>query len=148
MTLPTSLNFKLVTAVLLFIVLIASTFMLRPTQQKLSFPPQPYPQTCAPSSQSASPPKASSFAYIEYATNLEYLCNAVMTFESLQRLGCSGSRVLLHPSDISPDDNSTEGYLLQKVSNDYGVELKAIEVQSRKGVDGNIKSIEYTSSLT
>ena len=49
----------------------------------------------------------SRFAYVQYVTNLPYLCNSVMLFESLYRLGSMPDRLLLYPSSFSIENNST-----------------------------------------
>lgn len=45
----------------------------------------------------------SQFAYSQYVTNPDYLCNSVMAFEALDRLGSKAARVLMYPSDWSID---------------------------------------------
>lgn len=77
----------------------------------------------------------SQFAYVQYVTNLPYLCNSVMLFESLHRLGCMPDRLMMYPSKLSLEDNSTEAQLLRKARDEYGVILNPIEVQRRKGHD-------------
>ncbi|KAK4459543.1 nucleotide-diphospho-sugar transferase [Cladorrhinum samala] len=73
----------------------------------------------------------SRFAYIQYVTNAHYLCNAVMMFESLHRLGSKADRVMLHPSDMSADDNQ----LLRKARDEYRVKLVPIIVHSKPTAD-------------
>ena len=41
----------------------------------------------------------SRFAYTQYATSETYLCNSVMLFETLQRLGSRADRVLFYPKE-------------------------------------------------
>lgn len=73
------------------------------------------------------------FAYTQYATDTAYLCNSVMIFESLKRLGSKAERVLMHPGYMSldPDSNSTDNMLLRKAAREYDVELVPIEIQRR-----------------
>ena len=73
----------------------------------------------------------SEFAYVQYVTNLPYLCNSVMLFESLHRLGCKPDRLMMYPSEFSLDDDSIESRLLTKARDEYRVILKPIEVQRR-----------------
>ena len=73
----------------------------------------------------------SQFAYVQYVTNLPYLCNSVMLFESLHRLGCKPDRLMMYPSGFYLDDNSTESRLLMKARDEYKVKLKPIDVQRR-----------------
>ena len=75
------------------------------------------------------------FAYVQYVTNLPYLCNSVMLFESLHRLGCKPDRLMMFPSHFSLEDNSTEALLLRKAREEYSVILSPIEVQRRQGND-------------
>ena len=41
----------------------------------------------------------SRYAYTQYATSETYLCNSVMVFEALQRLGSQADRVLFYPKE-------------------------------------------------
>ena len=77
----------------------------------------------------------SQYAYVQYATNTPYLCNSVMLFERLHSLNCKADRLLMYPSDFSPDGDNTEGQLLRKARDAYKVILKPIEVQRRQGHD-------------
>ena len=77
----------------------------------------------------------SRFAYVQYVTNLPYLCNSVMLFEALNRLGCMPDRLMMYPDHFSLEDNSTEAILLRKARDEYKVILKPIEVQRRGGND-------------
>ncbi len=77
----------------------------------------------------------SRFAYVQYVTNLPYLCNSVMLFEALNRLGCMADRLMMYPDHFSLEDNSTEAILLRKARDEYKVILKPIEVQRRGGND-------------
>lgn len=73
----------------------------------------------------------SQFAYVQYVTNLPYLCNSVMLFESLHRLGCKADRLMMYPSGFSLTDDSAESRLLRKARDEYRVILKPIQVQQR-----------------
>lgn len=78
----------------------------------------------------------SRFAYTQYATNTAYLCNSVMLFEILNRLGSKPDRLIMHPRAWSADDpDSVEGRLLRKARDEYGVKLVPIEVQRRASND-------------
>jgi hypothetical protein len=69
----------------------------------------------------------SRFAYAQYATNIEYLCNSVMIFDTLHRLQSKADRLLMYPSSYSVN----ETYLLRKARDQYNVNLAPIEVQRR-----------------
>lgn len=81
----------------------------------------------------------SRFAYVQYVTNSEYLCNSVMLFESLHRLGSKPDRVLMYPSEMKAhSDNGADnhdGRLLLKAMDEYKVKLVPIAVQHRNGAD-------------
>lgn len=77
------------------------------------------------------------FAYIQYVTNTEYLCNSVMLFEALHRLDSKPDRLMMYPDyfSVAGDDNSREAELLRIARDKYKVKLKPIQVQSRNGGD-------------
>lgn len=80
----------------------------------------------------------SRFAYVQYATNNIYLCNAVMMFGSLHRLKSKADRLLLYPSWMTPMPGGKgfqeiNGRLLRKARDEYGVKLKAVEIQRKPG---------------
>lgn len=81
----------------------------------------------------------SQFAYVQYVTNLPYLCNSVMLFESLHRLDCRPDRLMMYPSGFSLEDDSTEARLLRKARDKYRVILKPIEVQRRTSNDRTLR---------
>ncbi|MCJ1468494.1 N-acetylglucosaminyltransferase [Pseudocyphellaria aurata] len=76
----------------------------------------------------------SRFAYVQYATNVDYLCNSVMLFEILHRLDSKADRLLMYPSDFYiEEDTSTQsfnGRLLKRARDKYNVKLKAIQAES------------------
>jgi len=78
------------------------------------------------------------FAYLQYATDEDYLCNSLMIFESLARLNCAAGRVLLYPHEweVGPAVNTSESRLLLEAEEVYGVEL--VPVQSN--VETNLTS--------
>lgn len=80
----------------------------------------------------------SRFAYTQYVTDTNYLCNSLMLFEALQRLGSKADRLLMYPDDFSvaADDSSREAKLLRIARDKYGAKLRPIQVQSRNGGDG------------
>ena len=77
----------------------------------------------------------SRFAYVQYVTNLPYLCNSVMLFERLHAFGAKADRLLLYPQTLSPDFDNESGFLLRKARDEYNVILKPIEVQSKNSSD-------------
>lgn len=95
-----------------------------------------------PTTPPPSPPSTavdwSQFAYTQYVTNTAYLCNSVMLFEILHRLGTRADRLMMYPAHFlaGEDSESREAKLIRKARDEYGVKLQPIEVQSRSGHDG------------
>ena len=88
----------------------------------------------------------SRFAYVQYATNTIYLCNSVMLFEILHRLGSRAERLLMYPSSFGIESavatsESPESNLLKKARDLYGAVLEPIEVQKRASKDRTINII-------
>nr|POF16589.1 glucose n-acetyltransferase 1 [Quercus suber] len=72
----------------------------------------------------------SQYAYCQYVTNEAYLCNSMMIFESLTRLGARADRLMMYPEDwVVGDSSSVPGRLLAKARDEYGVKLVPITVQ-------------------
>ncbi|TGJ81520.1 hypothetical protein E0Z10_g7246 [Xylaria hypoxylon] len=81
----------------------------------------------------------SRYAYTQYVTNKEYLCNSVMIFETLHRLKAKAERVMMYPdhmmSPTETDPQTNEAKLLVKARDQYGVKLTPVSVQRRSGGD-------------
>ncbi|KAI6768638.1 hypothetical protein HG531_010827 [Fusarium graminearum] len=79
----------------------------------------------------------SQFAYTQYVTNSEYLCNSVMFFEALDRLSSQADRVMMYPSKMfmSENDTSRDIELLVKARDEYNVKLVPITVQHKDNAD-------------
>lgn len=71
----------------------------------------------------------SQYAYCQYVTDPHYLCNSVMIFEALDRVGAKASKVMMLPSswDITADDDT--GRLIRQTQAKYNVQLSPIQVQ-------------------
>lgn len=78
----------------------------------------------------------SQYAYALYATDAEYLCNAVTMFDSLEQHGSKADRVLLYADtlDIS-DEDTREKRLLAKARDELGVITKPVKVMHEKSAD-------------
>jgi len=64
-----------------------------------------------------------------------------MLFEILHRLGSKADRLMMYPSHFNPEEkpDSTEGRLLLKARDEYGVKLSAIEIQHKdEGDSGSL----------
>ncbi|EXK42929.1 hypothetical protein FOXG_01495 [Fusarium oxysporum f. sp. lycopersici 4287] len=79
----------------------------------------------------------SRFAYTQYVTNSDYLCNSVMFFESLDRLSSRADRVMMYPSHMFEANNgsSVDTQLLIKARDEYRVKLVPITVQHKDNKD-------------
>jgi len=83
----------------------------------------------------------SRFAYVQYVTNSDYLCNSIMLFEILHRLGAKADRAIMYPTSMLDPDTTDSNYgddarLLFKARDEYGVKLVPIKVQHRSTNDG------------
>lgn len=81
----------------------------------------------------------SRYAYTQYATSSPYLCNSIMIFESLHRLGSRAERVLFYPYewDLEVDDSSDrDSQLLVMARDKYNVQTVPIDIQMIKGGSG------------
>lgn len=79
------------------------------------------------------------FAYSQYATNSAHVCNAVMVFEALERLGSKADRVLLYPEEwdtVISNSKDRDSQLLVMARDKYRVKLHPIKMLS---VDSNSK---------
>lgn len=86
----------------------------------------------------------SQFAYTQYVTNSQYLCNSVMLLERLQNVGSRADRVIMYPSymlDQNAASISPDGRLLIKARDEYGAKLVPIQVQSRRGGDSRFSPL-------
>ncbi|KAF1993522.1 glycosyltransferase family 8 protein [Amniculicola lignicola CBS 123094] len=76
----------------------------------------------------------SDYAYTQYVTNEIYLCNAVMVFDSLERLKSKADRVMMYPQEWTPElekhNMTIIGRHMMKARERYGVKLVPVQVQS------------------
>ena len=114
------------------VILVAGTVATYHYGSKVGFaiPKPSAPAECPPTADSVD---WSRFAYVQYVTNSAYLCNSLMIFESLHRLGSRAEKVMMYPRDWSADPSSTSSdiYLLRKARVQYGVHLQPIEIQQK-----------------
>lgn len=75
----------------------------------------------------------SQFAYCQYVTTEQYLCNSLMIFSSLSTLNARADFLMLYPEDWDPEERSVTGRLLTKARDEYGVILQPIEIQHLEG---------------
>lgn len=86
----------------------------------------------------------SQYAYAQYVTNEAYLCNSMMIFESLRRLGARASLLMMYPENWMVANETGAGRLLVQ-AREYGVRLMPIAVQHFDGE--NIWADSFTKLL-
>ncbi|GLA16881.1 N-acetylglucosaminyltransferase [Aspergillus niger] len=89
------------------------------------------------------------YAYSQYATSSPYLCNALIVFDTLQRLGSRAQRVLFYPEDwdvLVDDDRDRDSQLLTMAREKYNVMLVPIDVQMVKAGSGPSESWDKSIS--
>jgi alpha-N-acetylglucosamine transferase len=120
----------------LFIIIISAYFFYRPaTRFDFHYPHTSHrPNTVSLPECTENNIDWSRFAYVQYVTNTEYLCNSVMLFEILHRLGSKADRLMMYPASMHLDatSNNKESQLILRAQKDYGVKLIPIEVQHRE----------------
>jgi hypothetical protein len=94
----------------------------------------------------------SRFAYTQYATNEVYLCNSLMVFEALERLGSKAERVLFYPEQwdlIVENDVDRVSELLLMARNKYRVMVIPIKIDGVPDDNGKmpLKLIEVYANL-
>lgn len=72
------------------------------------------------------------YAYIQYVTNSDYLCNSVMIFETLHRLGSKAERLMLVPAVFGSQESWILDLML-KARDKYDVRLKLMDIQIKGG---------------
>lgn len=73
------------------------------------------------------------YAYTQYATDETYLCNSVMVFEALDRLGSRADRILFYPKDWDLKVNFADDRLSQLLNlahDRYKVQLEPVTMDS------------------
>ncbi|PLB53599.1 hypothetical protein P170DRAFT_504541 [Aspergillus steynii IBT 23096] len=55
------------------------------------------------------------FAYVQYATDLDYRCNAMINFSQLRRFAVEYDMVLIYPTDWDEDAASREARWMQRI---------------------------------
>lgn len=93
----------------------------------------------------------SRFAYSQYVTTSAYLCNAVMVFEALHRLGSRAERILFYPEDWDTwieNGNDRDSQLLVLARDQYNVQLMPIKPESIRGMYDSSTLIPMTDHRT
>lgn len=80
----------------------------------------------------------SRFAYTTYATSETYLCNALMVFESLDRVGSRADRLLFYPKEwdlVVENEFDRISQLLVMAKEQYHVQPVPVAIEEIKTVD-------------
>jgi len=93
----------------------------------------------------------SDFAYVQYVTNANYLCNSLMILDALYRSGAKADRIMMYPEEWHVAEGNTanvatESKLLAKARDVYQAKLVPIQVQSFEKGDATWKD-SYTKLL-
>jgi len=93
----------------------------------------------------------SEFAYLQYVTNQNYLCNSVMILEALHRHGAKADRMMMYPEDWNvPEDASSAmddvEKLLAQARDEYRSKLVPVKVQINHRGDSTWRQ-SYTKLL-
>lgn len=88
----------------------------------------------------------SQYAYCQYVTDEDYLCNSLMIFESLTRLDAKADKVLLYPKNWASEGDSGIQRLLRKAADEYNVKLQPIHIL-RHDYDTDATWVESFSKL-
>lgn len=91
------------------------------------------------------------YAYVQYVTAAEHVCNSVLVFEALHRLGSKADRVLLYPQDwgeIGTGEwkkalDATSTKILTKARDEYNVKLKPVSLIKQKGQEREYTYISH-----
>ena len=73
----------------------------------------------------------SRYAYSQYATDSHYLCNSLMLFEALERLGSKAERILMYPEEWDIDiasKSDRDSQLLVMARDWYRVKLLPVQI--------------------
>lgn len=84
----------------------------------------------------------SRYAYSQYATDSAYLCNSVMVFEALHRLGSRADRILFYPREwdtVVSSSKDRDSQLLVMARDKLNVKLMPMDIPSIK-----ISTSEYS----
>ncbi|OGE48946.1 hypothetical protein PENARI_c024G09271 [Penicillium arizonense] len=91
------------------------------------------------------------FAYTQYATSEVYMCNCLMVFEALHRLGSKADRVLFYPEEwdlIVEDDTDRVSQLLLEAKYKYNVVLIPLKIEGIKDPSGAGSESSWDTSNT
>ena len=70
----------------------------------------------------------SQYACSQYVTQPEHICQAVMIYDALERVGSKAARVMMYPNTWTINDSNESGRLILKARDEYGVQLIPVEI--------------------
>ncbi|KAJ5897126.1 Glucose N-acetyltransferase 1 [Penicillium subrubescens] len=94
----------------------------------------------------------SRFAYTQYATSETYLCNCVMVFEALHRLGSRADRLLFYPKEwdlVIDGDSDRISQLLVLAKDQYNVQMVPVAIEgimAETGGEGEFSEASWDTS--
>ena len=86
------------------------------------------------------------YAYSSYASDTAHLCNSVMLFEALSRLGSKADRILFYPEtwDLQvSDSHDRDSQLLVKAKEEFDTKLIPIEADKSENGDWNANFTQF-----
>ncbi|EON64251.1 hypothetical protein W97_03482 [Coniosporium apollinis CBS 100218] len=92
----------------------------------------------------------SRYAYSQYATDSAYLCNSVMVFEALHRLGSRAGRILFYPKEwdtVVSSSKDRDSQLLVMARDKYKVKLIPTDIPSIKISTNETSTSTWTHSI-
>lgn len=90
------------------------------------------------------------YAYSQYATDQHYLCNSVMVFDSLHKLGSKADRLLFYPKSWDLDVSSSKdriSQLLVMARDKYKVKLKPTDMYTLKRGESDDGETTWDASI-
>lgn len=73
------------------------------------------------------------FAYMQYVTTPDYLCNSLMFFEALSKTGSQADRVILYPRHYKNNTESREAMMLLSAEKTWNVITIPVDMESKRG---------------
>jgi len=73
------------------------------------------------------------YAYMQYVTTPDYLCNSLMFFEALSKTGSQADRVILYPKHYKDDLESREAMMLLNAEKTWNVITIPVKMERKSG---------------
>ena len=162
---PRRVRTALVLGLLIALVFLMSRYSNLPERLQEFAPPKPHnasgvaPQNCSTIEKETPEPNTpelsvrwSDFAYVQYVTNTNYLCNSLMILEALHRLQTKADLLMMYPRDwqVPADNGSDAGFeskLLAQARDLYNTKLVPIELKTFENSEDPTWQDSYTKLL-